>query len=124
MINELPRALGDRELDALPTAFADGFGELLAAVEKGELSATAGKTVLAELVRTGKAFSELRGLAAAPTADLGAAVDAVIAANPDKAAQYKAGKTGLLGFFVGQVMKATPNADASAVNQAVRERLV
>ena len=43
--------------------------------------------------------------------------------NPDKAAQYRAGKTGLLGFFVGQVMKATPNADAGAVNQAVRSRL-
>ena len=47
----------------------------------------------------------------------------MIAANPDKAAQYKAGKTGLLGFFVGQVMKAAPGADAAAVNQAVRDRL-
>ena len=60
---------------------------------------------------------------AAPAVDLGAAVDAVIAANPEKAAQYRAGKTGLLGFFVGQVMKATPNADAAAVNQALRQRL-
>ena len=55
--------------------------------------------------------------------NLGAAVDAVLAANPDKAAQYKAGKTGLLGFFVGQVMKSTPGADAAAVNQALRDRL-
>jgi Asp-tRNA(Asn)/Glu-tRNA(Gln) amidotransferase B subunit len=47
----------------------------------------------------------------------------VIAANPEKAAQYKAGKTGLLGFFVGQVMKASPNADPAAVNQVVRQRL-
>jgi Asp-tRNA(Asn)/Glu-tRNA(Gln) amidotransferase B subunit len=39
------------------------------------------------------------------------------------AAQYKAGKTGLLGFFVGQVMKSTPNADAAEVNRAIRERL-
>jgi Asp-tRNA(Asn)/Glu-tRNA(Gln) amidotransferase B subunit len=54
---------------------------------------------------------------------VGSAVDAVIAANPDKAAQYKAGKTGLLGFFVGQVMKSTPNADAAAVNAKLRERL-
>ena len=44
-------------------------------------------------------------------------------ANPDKAAQYKAGKTGLLGFFVGQVMKSAPNADAAEVNRMVRERL-
>jgi len=47
----------------------------------------------------------------------------VIAANPEKAAQYKAGKTGLLGFFVGQVMKAAPGADAAAVNVAVKGRL-
>ena len=47
----------------------------------------------------------------------------MIAANPDKAAQYKAGKTGLLGFFVGQVMKSAPGADAAAVNKMLRERL-
>ena len=55
--------------------------------------------------------------------DVTGAVDAVIAANPEKAAQYRAGKTGLLGFFVGQVMKKVHNADAAAVNQAVRARL-
>ncbi|MGE0397866.1 MAG: glutamine--tRNA ligase/YqeY domain fusion protein [Kofleriaceae bacterium] len=123
MVNELPRALGDREIASLDAGFANQLGELLAAVEKSELSPTAGKTVLAEMARTGKPFSELRSTASAPAVDLGAAIDAVIAANPDKAAQYKAGKTGLLGFFVGQVMKASPNADASAVNRAVRERL-
>ncbi|MFN0247193.1 MAG: glutamine--tRNA ligase/YqeY domain fusion protein [Kofleriaceae bacterium] len=123
MVNELPRALGDREIASLAAGFAIELGALLAAVENGELSPTAGKGVLAELVRTGKPFSELRNAASAPPVDLGSAIDAVIAANPDKAAQYKAGKTGLLGFFVGQVMKASPNADASAVNQAVRARL-
>ncbi len=50
-------------------------------------------------------------------------VDRVIAANPDKVAQYKAGKTGLLGFFVGQVMKASPNADAARVKDEVQARL-
>ncbi len=123
MVNELPRALGDRAIATLPASFAGELGQLLAAIEKGELSTNAGKGVLAELARTGKPFSELRSVASAPAVDLGSAVDAVIAANPDKAAQYKAGKTGLLGFFVGQVMKASPNADAAAVNQAVRARL-
>ena len=55
--------------------------------------------------------------------DLSASVEVVIAATPEKAAQYKAGKTGLLGFFVGQVMKSSSGADAVAVNQAVRDRL-
>jgi Asp-tRNA(Asn)/Glu-tRNA(Gln) amidotransferase B subunit len=77
--------------------------------------------VLAEMIATGKPAGVLA--AAAPTVDLGAAVEAVIAANPDKAAAYKSGKTGLLGFFVGQVMKASPNADAGEVNRALKQRL-
>ena len=121
LINELPRALGDRDIG---TVNADELGKLLGALHAGTLAPTAAKAVLGELVRTGRPFAELAAAAPAPTVDLGATVEAVIAANPEKAAQYKAGKTGLLGFFVGQVMKASPNADAAAVNQAVRERLV
>ena len=76
------------------------------------------------MVATGRTAHELAAdVAATPAADLTTAIEAVITANPDKAAQYKAGKTGLLGFFVGQVMKNAPGADASAVNQAVRARL-
>jgi glutaminyl-tRNA synthetase len=55
--------------------------------------------------------------------DVGATIDAVLTANPDKVAQYRAGKVGLLGFFVGQVMKGAPGLDAAQVNAAVRERL-
>jgi glutaminyl-tRNA synthetase len=137
IINELPRALGDaggRDAEAaagepphstlaLEQIAAAELGALLAAVDDGSLPTSSAKALLTELVRTGKPFAELRAKAAAPVADLGAAIDAVIAANPDKAAQYKAGKTGLLGFFVGQVMKSTPGSDASAVNKVLRDRL-
>jgi Asp-tRNA(Asn)/Glu-tRNA(Gln) amidotransferase B subunit len=60
---------------------------------------------------------------AAPAVDVGAAIDAVLADNADKVAQYRGGKTGLLGFFVGQVMKRAPGLDAAQVNAAVRARL-
>ncbi len=51
-------------------------------------------------------------------------VDAVIAANPAQADAYRAGKEGLLGFFVGQVMKETKGqADPRVVNELVREKL-
>ncbi|HEX5062401.1 MAG TPA: glutamine--tRNA ligase/YqeY domain fusion protein [Kofleriaceae bacterium] len=123
MINELPRALGDREL-ADAGLDAGRFAELVALLRDGTITPAVGKTVLAQMVQTGKRAHELAAAhTATSTIDLGSAVDAVIAANPDKAAQYKAGKTGLLGFFVGQVMKSTPNADAAAVNRVVRERL-
>ncbi len=51
-------------------------------------------------------------------------VDAVIAANPGQVAAYRGGKEGLLGFFVGQVMKETKGqADPRAVNDLVRAKL-
>jgi len=53
-----------------------------------------------------------------------AIVDAVIAANPDQAAEYRAGKDKLIGFFVGQVMKATGGkANPGEVNRVLREKL-
>ena len=58
------------------------------------------------------------------TGALGAAVDEVIAANPAAVADYKGGKVEVVGFFVGQVMKATRGqANAAVVQAAVRERL-
>jgi len=51
-------------------------------------------------------------------------VDAVIAANPGQAAEYRAGKHKLLGFFVGQVMKETGGkANPGQVNKVIKEKL-
>jgi aspartyl-tRNA(Asn)/glutamyl-tRNA(Gln) amidotransferase subunit B len=58
------------------------------------------------------------------TASLEPVVDAILAANPGQVEQYRAGKDGLLGFFVGQVMKETKGqADPRAVNELVRSKL-
>ncbi len=52
------------------------------------------------------------------------AVDEVIAANPGQAGQFRAGKEKLLGFFVGQVMKATKGkANPQQVNEMLRSKL-
>ena len=110
MINELPRAIGDRSLVDLPFPAA-AFGELVAMVEDGTLSGAAAREVLAEMVETGErpaGIVDRRGLRAiADEAALGAIVERIVAANADKAAAYRAGKTGLLGFFMGAVMKET-----------------
>ncbi len=51
-------------------------------------------------------------------------VDAVLAALPDKVAQYRAGRTGLLGMFVGQVLQRTRGrADAQRVQSLLAARL-
>ncbi len=58
------------------------------------------------------------------TASLEPVVDAILAASPGQVEQYRAGKDGLLGFFVGQVMKETKGqADPRAVNDLVRAKL-
>ena len=56
--------------------------------------------------------------------ELDPVIDAVIAANPGQAEQYRGGKEGLLGFFVGQVMKETGGtADPRVVSERVRAKL-
>lgn len=58
------------------------------------------------------------------TGAIESAVDAVIAANPAQVEQYKSGKVGLLGFFVGGVMKATGGkANPAVVNEILRNKL-
>jgi aspartyl-tRNA(Asn)/glutamyl-tRNA(Gln) amidotransferase subunit B len=53
-----------------------------------------------------------------------ALVDEAIAANPEQLEQYRAGKTKLMGFFVGQVMKACGGkANPQQVNEILKQRL-
>jgi aspartyl-tRNA(Asn)/glutamyl-tRNA(Gln) amidotransferase subunit B len=60
----------------------------------------------------------------ADTSELEPLVDRVLADNPDQVASYRGGKQGLLGYFVGQVMKATQGrADPKVVNELLRSKL-
>ena len=127
MINEVPRELGDRspgETALTPAALAS----LAGLVEDGAITATAGKELLAELVAQGgdpAALVEARGLRQVSSADaLGPVVAEVLAKNASKVAEYRGGKTGLLGFFVGQVMKASGGkANPATVNDLVKQAL-
>jgi aspartyl-tRNA(Asn)/glutamyl-tRNA(Gln) amidotransferase subunit B len=60
----------------------------------------------------------------ADTSELDPIIERIIDANPAQAEQYRGGKQGLLGFFVGQVMKETAGkADPRVVNERIREKL-
>ena len=114
-------------IDRSPVSPAQA-GELLALVADGTLSSTLAKQVFEIMLETGEgalAIVEKQGLR--QTSDTGAidsAVDAVIDANADKVAEYKAGKQQLFGFFVGQVMKAMAGkANPKVVNERLRARL-
>ena len=75
--------------------------------------------------RTGfTADDYLEQTAVSDTAELEPIVAAVLAANPSQVEAYRGGKDGLLGFFVGQVMKETGGkANPKVVNELVREKL-
>ena len=58
------------------------------------------------------------------TGAIEAIVDKIIADNPDNLAAYKAGKTNLLGWFVGQVLKQSQGrANPAIVNKLLKEKL-
>jgi glutaminyl-tRNA synthetase len=127
VIHELPREIGDRTLANLPFS-GEELGQLVALVEDGTLSSSAGREVLSEMAQTGEApgaVVERRGLRqVSDQAALVPVVEAVLAANPAKAEEYRGGRTGLLGFFVGQVMRQTGGkANPEVVNRLLRERL-
>ncbi|HET9582207.1 MAG TPA: Asp-tRNA(Asn)/Glu-tRNA(Gln) amidotransferase subunit GatB [Gemmatimonadota bacterium] len=101
---------------------------LLRLKSEGAISGSAAKEVLAAVVDTGRdpaAVVEERGLAqVSDTGALEAEIDAVLEAHPDEVAAYRAGKEGLMGFFVGQVMRRTRGkANPQRVNELLRERL-
>jgi Asp-tRNA(Asn)/Glu-tRNA(Gln) amidotransferase B subunit len=68
---------------------------------------------------------ESMGLERVSDADeLGAIIESVLAGRPDKVAEYREGKTGLIGFFVGQVMKESRGAaDPATAKRMLSERL-
>ena len=110
VVNELLGALREAALTldtqkATPARFA----ALLELVDSGQLSSSAAKDVLADLVQTGDepgTIADRKGLR--QVTDEGptlVAVDAVLARSTAEVERYKAGKTQLMGFFVGQVMK-------------------
>ncbi|HVW29368.1 MAG TPA: Asp-tRNA(Asn)/Glu-tRNA(Gln) amidotransferase subunit GatB [Polyangiaceae bacterium] len=86
-------------------------GELLSLVESGDISGKQAKEVYSALVGTGDSpakIVESRGMrVVSDEGALRALCERVVAANPKQAADYRAGKKTLLGFFVGQAMKET-----------------
>ncbi len=131
IINELPRALGERELEEAVAdvgALAGHLAELIGLVETGELTNAAAKELLLAMVETGKApgaLADERGMRGAlDEAALAKLVDEVLAKHADKAEQVRAGKTGLIGFLVGQVVKGSGGkAQPAAVSALLTLRL-
>ena len=123
IMTELMRELKGEEngITACPIKPAQ-LAALLKAVDDGTISGKIAKTVFEEMYATGKDAAEIikaKGLKqVSDTGELTQAVAGVLDKNPDEVAKYLGGKTSLISFFVGQVMKATRGkANPKAVNE-------
>jgi aspartyl-tRNA(Asn)/glutamyl-tRNA(Gln) amidotransferase subunit B len=116
--------LSINEIALQPNALA----ELVNLIEASTISNKIAKDLLPELLTKGgspKALVESRGLVQiSDTGAIEAIVDQVIADNPKELEQYRNGKTKLLGFFVGKVLKETGGrADPKLTNQLLAQKL-
>jgi aspartyl-tRNA(Asn)/glutamyl-tRNA(Gln) amidotransferase subunit B len=101
---------------------------LIRLIDTGVISGKIAKQIIPELVANDldpEQYVRQKGLVQiSDTSALEAAVDAVLAGSPDEVAAYRGGKTKLMGFFVGQVMKATKGqANPGLVNELLRGKL-
>ena len=129
ILNDLFRLLNERgrRIDDIPVTPA-ALVELLALVDRGAVNLTSAREVLAEMLDGRQSAAEViaaRELTQiSDEAALLAIVQRVLADNPGPVASYQAGKTTLLGWFVGQVMRATRGqANPALVNRLVAEQL-
>jgi aspartyl-tRNA(Asn)/glutamyl-tRNA(Gln) amidotransferase subunit B len=116
-----------RSIETTPVS-ADALGGLLDLMADSTINGRIAKDVFEIMVETGEApgaIVDRLGLRqVTDTGAIDAAVEAVLAANPDKLAEYRGGKEKLFGFFVGQVMKAMAGkGNPALVNEAIRRRL-
>jgi aspartyl-tRNA(Asn)/glutamyl-tRNA(Gln) amidotransferase subunit B len=121
-LNRLGRSLADSPVTPNQAA------ELLSLIVDGTLSGTLAKQVFEVMLETGQdpgVIVEERGLK--QTSDTGAiekVIADILAANPDKMAEYRGGKDKLFGFFVGQTMKAMAGkANPAVVNELLKKAL-
>jgi len=129
ILNELLYLLKgtEKEIEASPVS-ARQLTELLGMIRQGTVSGKMAKDILNEMFASGKRAEEVmaeKGLSQINEPEKIAAVAReIIAANPKQTEQYRSGKTATLGWFVGQVMKATGGqANPKLVQDVLKQEL-
>ena len=123
--------LGRLDGSGLEDSFIDAktLATIVKRIEDNTISGKAAKEVLDYLIEneTLDVDSSIDKLGLKQVSDDGALleiIDGILAANEDKVAEYKAGKEKLIGFFVGQTMKASKgSANPQKVNELLKQRL-
>lgn len=129
MMGELFRHLNEENRGIADCPVKPGqLAGLIRLVEEGTISGKIAKTVFDEMYLSGRDASDIvREKGLVQISDSGALeqeIDGIIAGNPREAERFRSGDEKLLGFFVGQVMKATKGkANPQLVNELLRRKL-
>ena len=126
---DILRVLNDRKIAIADLRLSpQHLAELIALIDKGDISTTIGRTVFDDMVETGDdpAFIVAqKGLVQISDADeLHGVIDQIIADNPAEVTRFQDGDKRLMGFFMGQLMKATRGqANPRKASQLLMEKL-
>jgi aspartyl-tRNA(Asn)/glutamyl-tRNA(Gln) amidotransferase subunit B len=129
IIGDLAYALKNSGKDIENSPIPPGhLAALIAMIDSGEISGKIAKTVFEEMCRTGEEPGiVIKKLGLAQVSDetsLISLIDKIMAANPKQVAEYRSGKTKVLGFFVGQAMKETKGqANPTMLNELLQNKL-
>jgi glutaminyl-tRNA synthetase len=127
MVNDLLGELKGRSLADLPLT-PEGLATLVAMLEGGEISQPVAKDIFVEMVENGadpRVLVKEQGLEKLDDTDaIKVLIDKVLDANPEKVKGYRDGKKGLMGFFMGQIMRETQGkADPKVVQALILQEL-
>ena len=126
---DIMRALNDRKIAIGDLRVSpQHLAELIALIDKGDISTNIARTVFDDMVETGDSPSsivEQKGLVQiSDTGELDGVLDQIIADNPAEVARFKDGDKRLMGFFMGQLMKATRGqANPQKASQLLMKKL-
>ncbi len=129
IMSELLRELksADKDITECPVS-PENLGKLLSMVHDNTISGKIAKTVFEDMIQSGKSpetvVEEKNLVQISDEGAIESLIDDVIAANPDQAEQYRSGKDKVIGFLVGQVMKASKGkANPGLVNKMFQQKL-
>jgi aspartyl-tRNA(Asn)/glutamyl-tRNA(Gln) amidotransferase subunit B len=129
ILNELVREMKSASADiGKAPVTAESLAGMIKMIDGGGISGKMAKDVLVRMYQTGKTAEEIvvemGGSQVSDETAIRRFVDQAIAANPKQLEQYHAGKTSLVGFFVGQVMKLSGGrANPQVVNEVLKKAL-
>ena len=127
VINDVLREIKDKSISSLPFEGSD-LGVLVNLIDDQIISGKIAKNVFEEMLKTGTSPEQIvreKDLRQVNDIDgITTIIDEILKNNPGNIEKYKAGKTTLLGFFVGQVMKETKGkANPKVVNDLLKQKL-